>query len=382
MSDDVHKFTGKELDFSSNLYFYEARYYHAVFGRFIAPDTIVPNLYDPQSLNRYSYARNNPLYYTDPSGHFFWAVVALGVVAGVVSSGIQSNWDLEATLLGGVIGGVSAGVGYGTFGPAMGAFADLGFGTLGSGIAGGAVAGGVAGGTSGVLANLAGYRVNIGLAIASGAAAGGIVGGAGATQWGQWGALAAAPAAGASGAAISGADPGMGAAIAAATAAFALGVNQAYEAYQAYAASQSQTVGASQQSAPEYVRVRNFESEVVRKSINISKDGILSFDVRVTGLEAGGGISTRLQTGFLKMDLAGRNDINFRDWTSLPGRVGTNGIANFSVSVSGVTGPAYMRIIPQNLAGQPPVITNFGPGLGQYIPCNPCRSQLNYDQAY
>ncbi|MDR4470611.1 MAG: hypothetical protein MRJ68_20295 [Nitrospira sp.] len=66
---------------------FESRYYHAVFGRFIAPDTIVPNLYDPQSLNRYSYARNNPLYYTDPSGHFFWAVVALGVVARVVSSG-------------------------------------------------------------------------------------------------------------------------------------------------------------------------------------------------------------------------------------------------------------------------------------------------------
>lgn len=31
----------------------------------------MPNLYDPQSLNRYSYARNNPLKYTDPTGHFF-----------------------------------------------------------------------------------------------------------------------------------------------------------------------------------------------------------------------------------------------------------------------------------------------------------------------
>jgi RHS repeat-associated protein len=66
-----YKYTGKELDTSSNLYFYESRYYHAIFGRFISPDTIVPNLYDPQSLNRYSYARNNPLIYTDPTGHFF-----------------------------------------------------------------------------------------------------------------------------------------------------------------------------------------------------------------------------------------------------------------------------------------------------------------------
>ncbi|MDI3466389.1 MAG: hypothetical protein OJF50_005210 [Nitrospira sp.] len=69
----------------------------------------------------------------------------------------------------------------------------------------------------------AGYKVNIGLAIASGAAAGGIIGGAGA-QWGQLGAFAAAPAAGASAAAISGSDPGIGAAIAAATSAFAMGL--------------------------------------------------------------------------------------------------------------------------------------------------------------
>ena len=64
-----YKYTGKELDASSNLYFYEARYYHPVFGRFISPDTIVANPRDPQSLNRYSYVGNNPLKYTDPTGH-------------------------------------------------------------------------------------------------------------------------------------------------------------------------------------------------------------------------------------------------------------------------------------------------------------------------
>ncbi|UVT16491.1 MAG: RHS repeat-associated core domain-containing protein [Nitrospira sp.] len=220
--DVPYKYTGQALDTSSNLYFYESRYYHAVFGRFIAPDTIVPDLHDPQSLNRYTYASNNPFRYTDPTGHCPWCIViAIGVIAGAVSSGIQSDWDLEATLVGGVIGGASAAAGYGTFGPASAAFASLG--DIGAGIAGGAVAGAVAGGTSGILANMAGYNVNIGLAIASGAAAGGITGGA-YGRWGQLGALAAAPAAGAAGAAISGADPGMGAAIAAATAAFALGV--------------------------------------------------------------------------------------------------------------------------------------------------------------
>jgi hypothetical protein len=38
-------------------------------GRFVQPDTIVPNPGDPQALNRYSYALNNSLKYTDPTGH-------------------------------------------------------------------------------------------------------------------------------------------------------------------------------------------------------------------------------------------------------------------------------------------------------------------------
>ena len=38
-------------------------------GRFSQPDPIVPEPGNPQSLNRYAYARNNPLKYTDPTGH-------------------------------------------------------------------------------------------------------------------------------------------------------------------------------------------------------------------------------------------------------------------------------------------------------------------------
>ncbi len=221
-----YKYTGQERDSSTGLMYYEARYYDPKLGRFISADTIVPSMLDPEALNRYTYARNNPMYYTDPTGHcFIFCFIFIGFAVGAISSGIQSDWDLKATLLGGVIGGASAAAGYATFGPASAAFAEMGLGPITSGIAGGALAGAVAGGVSGHLANLAGYNVNIGLAIASGAAAGGIVGGAGA-QFGGFGAFAAAPAAGAAGAAISGADPGMGAAIAAATAAFAFGVQQ------------------------------------------------------------------------------------------------------------------------------------------------------------
>lgn len=46
-----------------------ARYYDPQLRRFITPDTIVQSPYDPQSLNRYAYVRNNPVKYVDPSGH-------------------------------------------------------------------------------------------------------------------------------------------------------------------------------------------------------------------------------------------------------------------------------------------------------------------------
>ncbi len=38
-------------------------------NRFLQPDTIIPNPSDPQSWNRYSYVLNNPIGYSDPTGH-------------------------------------------------------------------------------------------------------------------------------------------------------------------------------------------------------------------------------------------------------------------------------------------------------------------------
>jgi RHS repeat-associated protein len=61
-------FTGQRLD-ATGLMFYNARYYAATLGRFISADTIVPGAGNPQALNRFSYALNNPINYTDPSGH-------------------------------------------------------------------------------------------------------------------------------------------------------------------------------------------------------------------------------------------------------------------------------------------------------------------------
>lgn len=49
--------------------YYAARYYDSALGRFVSADTIVPSAGNPQTLNRYSYAYNNPLRYSDPTGH-------------------------------------------------------------------------------------------------------------------------------------------------------------------------------------------------------------------------------------------------------------------------------------------------------------------------
>ncbi|MBN4064538.1 RHS repeat-associated core domain-containing protein [Dehalococcoides mccartyi] len=60
-------------DAVSGLYFYNARYLEPGIGRFISPDSIIPNPSDPRDHNRYTYVRNNPLKYTDPTGHCSYA---------------------------------------------------------------------------------------------------------------------------------------------------------------------------------------------------------------------------------------------------------------------------------------------------------------------
>ncbi len=69
INSSIYKFTDQEFDAESGLYNYDARMYDPIIGRFISPDSLIPDVYNPQALNRYSYCLNNPLRYTDPSGH-------------------------------------------------------------------------------------------------------------------------------------------------------------------------------------------------------------------------------------------------------------------------------------------------------------------------
>ncbi len=63
--------TGKERDSESGNDYFGARYYASTMGRMMSPDPsqlYFANPAYPQSLNLYSYGRNNPLVNTDPTG--------------------------------------------------------------------------------------------------------------------------------------------------------------------------------------------------------------------------------------------------------------------------------------------------------------------------
>jgi RHS repeat-associated protein len=64
-----YRYTGQLEQADVNLYYYNARWYDPELGRFIQADTIIPGAGDSKSYDRYAYVNNNPVRYTDPSGH-------------------------------------------------------------------------------------------------------------------------------------------------------------------------------------------------------------------------------------------------------------------------------------------------------------------------
>jgi|GEM_PF-788728 len=90
--DAERKYIGEYYDTDTALNYLNARYYDSFIGRFISQDPMYWSpekvLNDPQSLNAYSYARNNPIVNKDPSGKYVGVddavVLLVGGVAGVL----------------------------------------------------------------------------------------------------------------------------------------------------------------------------------------------------------------------------------------------------------------------------------------------------------
>ena len=87
--------TGREFDKETGLYYYRARYYDPMEGRFISKDPISFNGGD---ANLYGYVLNNPVNLTDPRGLMFGfddAAAAYGAWAGLAAfaAGFWEWWQ-------------------------------------------------------------------------------------------------------------------------------------------------------------------------------------------------------------------------------------------------------------------------------------------------
>ena len=100
---DEFLYAGKIYDSSTGFYYFGARYYDSIIGRFVTRDSSSGIAEDPQSLNRYAYARDNPLKITDPNGHDWW-----GSLTGAISNAANSLVSAVSNVASAVTNAVSS----------------------------------------------------------------------------------------------------------------------------------------------------------------------------------------------------------------------------------------------------------------------------------
>ena len=127
---NIFIYKGYCYDEETDLYYLNARYYSPIICRFISCDDVsYIDLKSVNGLNLYAYCFNNPVMYTDPSGHLaistiLWSMVlgaAMGAVLGLGSTILKDlkNGELfdgdvtGLTYLGNVVGNAISGAGLG-----------------------------------------------------------------------------------------------------------------------------------------------------------------------------------------------------------------------------------------------------------------------------
>ena len=121
------RYTGQREESSLGLYWYASRWYSASLGRFVSPDTYIPENQGVQAWDRYAYTNNNPVNANDPTGHFANILIGAGIGAAVnvglylwneIGNQDGFNWQADigdllcAAAQGAVVGGlIGSGVG-------------------------------------------------------------------------------------------------------------------------------------------------------------------------------------------------------------------------------------------------------------------------------
>ena len=112
-------YTGHEHLAEFNLINMNGRLYDPVVGRMLAVDNNIIGETTTQGYNRYSYALNNPLKYTDPDGEFPVLAALIGAGISLITNGIENRINgvgffkgaIKAATFGAIGGIISAGIG-------------------------------------------------------------------------------------------------------------------------------------------------------------------------------------------------------------------------------------------------------------------------------
>jgi RHS repeat-associated protein len=113
-------YTGHYRDDETGLLYMGARYANVEFGRFLSQDPFHGDIFVPASLNRFSYAHNNPLIYVDPDGRFInLAAAGIGFVAGGSIGCAVGVFTGNGCLKGAAVGAAAGGLAGLTFGASM-----------------------------------------------------------------------------------------------------------------------------------------------------------------------------------------------------------------------------------------------------------------------
>ncbi|MCX3061561.1 ricin-type beta-trefoil lectin domain protein [Streptomyces beihaiensis] len=109
--DENHGFLGKPTDPSSGLDLLGARNYDPTTGRFLTPDPLF-EAGDPNQMGGYTYAGDNPVSLSDPTGLFGWGSIGhflTGVLDGFAGDAFTSFWNLGSAFGNHVADGLAMG---------------------------------------------------------------------------------------------------------------------------------------------------------------------------------------------------------------------------------------------------------------------------------